>query len=400
VQRWRIQHGLPVEVFAQLRHPQAVTEARQRKPVWVHFHSPYALEILEQLASQGADLTFTEVLPSRSGHWVSPSPNASERRASEFMAMARWPMPRPRIPAPIRPSVFTPGITHFPGGWLYLKIYPRMRSQMDQVIAQIVDPAIQRMQADSSLERWFFVRYIDERGWHIRLRLKGSEPSRRRWLCELSDLIDSTLPGLEDGDFIDRRLLPSMESSVARPSLPGFVQAHYEPEYEKYGGAVGLDIAEELFEASSDLTLGALRQLRAPNDYIILMLGVARSMICQSLQSETDRKHFLQHYLWYWTGQDGPGAANLRLRFRAASARRRAVLSERLGSLDNVPTVGGLIADFEGAIQAAVSKLRIARDHITESPSNLGFDYLHMTNNRLGVLPREEGYLASLLLEL
>ena len=50
-------------------------------------------------------------------------------------------------------------------------------------------------------------------------------------------------------------VLPKLAPVAAAQPNAGYSIAHYEPEYLKYGGEVGLAIAEKLFEVSSEIAL-------------------------------------------------------------------------------------------------------------------------------------------------
>ena len=60
--------------------------------------------------------------------------------------------------------------------------------------------------------------------------------------------------------------------------------------------------------------------------------------------------------------------------------------------------VKAIVARYGAAIgeaNAAVSSAGIQQ--VFQPTARLSFDYIHMNNNRLGILPFEEGYLANLL---
>lgn len=401
VQRWRTEHGLPEEVFAQLEQAQAAAQAKERKPVWVHFGSPHAIELLCQLGGADSVVTLTEVLPARSHQWVLPNleNTDSDRRASEFMSLIRWPMPQLDTRDSTQEPKSVRSMPPYADDWLYFKIYPSHPGQLDQVVREIVAPAIERARSQAELKRWFFIRYVDERGWHVRLRLQGSKPARECWLNELPRVIETALPHLSVPAAIDSHFIPVRERAPIRAAEPGYTCAKYEPEFEKYGGVVGLRIAEELFEASSELTLEALAKVHACADYRTLVLALDRTLVWHTQGSPSARERFLTQYLWYWSGQDRPGANQFRSKVLDAAARRQGLLAERLSCVATDSVINSLVCRFEQHLRLALAKLKSTNCPLTESPDRLAFDYLHMNNNRLGVSPTEEAYIAALLLE-
>lgn len=402
VQNWRRQHGVPEEAFVRAEENRLSFRAKERKPVWIHFGSPHALELLSQLAHGETTLTFTEAAPTRQRHWTLAVPEkdgAAEVRASEFMGLVRWPMPRKPVSACVHPAPvhISAGISS-PGNWLYFKIYPRQFHQLDQVIEQIVHPAIRRARASSGLERWYFLRYADERGWHIRLRLCGAKAFHEQWSREVRQLVDNLLPQLTERPPAPR-LISSKVSLDTLIAEPGCEQGTYEPEYEKYGGMRGVAIAEELFQGSSETGVQALLGVQNSSERFLLYLALTRSLVEHFHRTPDNQRRFLEYYLWYWSGQDRPGASQARKKLREAARQRRIFITHQLAGLADNTLINSLVRRQKRDVARTLNALRAAESDLTETPARLSFDYLHMNNNRLGVLPPEEAYLAALLLE-
>lgn len=130
-------------------------------------------------------------------------------------------------PAPtVRPRGSSVARTFVPGSeWLYAKLYCG-EATADHLLTELA-PFL------TTLPRWFFMRY-DDPDHHLRIRVHG-EP---RWL------FDHVLPRL---------------SAVASWKLQ---LDTYEREVERYGGAVGIELAERLFHADSCFVIDALTLLR------------------------------------------------------------------------------------------------------------------------------------------
>lgn len=424
VQRWRREHNLPEEVFANSERSTIVIEAKARKPVWISFSSPHAIELLRQLIDKDVRaVCLTEALPARHQHWVQPrAGNAQESRVSEFMTLACWPMPQSaalvrnaedsfQSPSrPLRlsmPPTATPShgsekpahhVQHRSDNWLYVKIYPPCSDQIDGVIRQIVGPIVNMARERQELKRWFFIRYMDARGWHVRFRLQGSAEMRNELQAGIDHLAQRVLLQVEHNG--PRHLLPASYApppAVARPG-PGYELARYEPEYEKYGGNAGVAIAEQLFEASSEVALQAMEVEKGVNR-MLLSLCLMKLLVNEVFHEPEARKSFWDQYLWYWSGQDRQGAAELRASFLRGAQSRRITLARQLPTFCASPQVRRLINQYRVAIVNTIDALATAGNGVSEPASGLCFDYMHMNNNRLGVLTLEESYLVALLLE-
>lgn len=144
-------------------------------------------------------------------------------------------------PGPAAPSVRTgdthPAVPLEPGSeWLFAKLFCSP-SHADRLLLELVQPLVAEIMAAGAADRWFFLRYGDPR-WHLRLRFHGSPAALR----------DHVLPAL------DRRVEPFQRQGIAwRLQFD-----HYEPEVERYGGALAIGIAERLFQSDSELCLELL----------------------------------------------------------------------------------------------------------------------------------------------
>jgi thiopeptide-type bacteriocin biosynthesis protein len=126
---------------------------------------------------------------------------------------------------------FVPG-----SAWLYAKIYTGTAGA-DQVLREVVRPLVAGALEAGAAEEWFFLRYGDPE-WHLRLRLRGDP---RRLLAEVLPALHAALgPLLDDG-------------TVFRCQLDT-----YDREVERYGGPLGVRLAERLFCADSEAALALI----------------------------------------------------------------------------------------------------------------------------------------------
>ncbi len=399
MQRWREEHQLPEELFVSTDRSCLSFEAKVRKPIWVNFRSPHTLELLRQYIDKDVvAICFTEALPARPQYWVAADKaiDMHDGHASEFMTQLHWPMPRAEKAGGIHVPILS---SHTQNSWLYFKIYPHRSDQLDEVIRFIVNPSVELVRNKLELERWFFIRYMDQHGWHIRLRLRGPFQEHKEIYQNVGDLIERELPGLP---YQKRaRILPAYLSPPTQTGKPGYKLTEYQPEYQKYGGKTGIVIAERLFEASSELAMQAI--MRSPLldlRRVLLSLHLMQVVINSVFATGEERDHFLNHYHWYWGGQNREEGKALQRTFKQSAHIRGASLIEQLANDLKDPMVQVFIEDYQKAVTQTVQALHAAIDELSESIDHMCFDYVHMNNNRLGIVPFEESYLSALLLEI
>ena len=125
---------------------------------------------------------------------------------------------------------YTPG-----SEWLYLKLYCGPASA-DRLLVEL-EPLLRKTETEGLWDRWHFVRYRDP-DHHLRLRFHGLP---RRLLGDL-------LPQLHQ--HLEGRLAPGL--------LWKWQVDTFEPEWERYGGPLGLGLAEAWFFEDSRQVLDQL----------------------------------------------------------------------------------------------------------------------------------------------
>jgi thiopeptide-type bacteriocin biosynthesis protein len=135
--------------------------------------------------------------------------------------------------AETRPLSAPPAVARYfaPGSeWLFAKIYAG-GSEVDRVLRDEVRPLAAEAIGSGAADRWFFIRYRDPEP-HLRLRFRGKPQE------------------------LHGRLLPLLQHALAGPLKEGsvnrFMLDTYQPEIERYGGPVGLDLSECIFQADSE----------------------------------------------------------------------------------------------------------------------------------------------------
>lgn len=169
-----------------------------------------------------------------------------------------------RTPATVSASaVAERGVCHvscasrsfLPGSeWLYFKLYAAS-VDANRLINEVAKPLICDVVRDGIVDRWFFLKYADPH-WHVRVRLRG------------------------DPILLLERVLPRLHAVVAGHSAWIWKMQidTYEREVERYGGILGIDLAEQTFHADSEAVLNLLGLLAGDDDpdraWRVAMMGM------------------------------------------------------------------------------------------------------------------------------
>jgi len=253
------------------------------------------VETLHHLVANRPGFILTECFPAPDEALVT----APEGRFTHELVIPFEAAASPRPQAIALPSGFVaPAVRTYPPGseWLYLKLYGGPASA-DRLLAEL-EPLLREIGAQQLWDRWHFIRYRDPDP-HLRLRFHGV-PSRL--LAELLPLLHTYL-----------------EERRAQGLLWTWQVDTFEPEWERYGGALGFSLAEAWFWADSQRVLEHLvagmtleQRWRAglqEVDAIWAALGLDRSARKALAQATREglRKEF---------GDTGAESAQLGVRFR------------------------------------------------------------------------------------
>ena len=269
------------------------------------------------------------------------------------------------------------------GDWLYYRIHETTTARLDALLRHVVRPAVDVLHAREPGSPWFFLRYLDGSGLHLRLRLYAPEPV----LTAVEAWLDQRLADLFSGRLDVPELRPGQPGAAER-GRRGVTQHVYEPELGKWGGPEGVAVAEKVFRASSEFALSAFT--RQSPGWSRLACAAAVTARAVRLLPEPVRAGFLHHYAWYWCGREPLRASATAALVRAAATRSGARLAAAAAAVDTAPADAYL-----GALAHALSAA--GRLPGSRLPPHLLFHHIHLTNNRLGVTTREEAVIAEVI---
>lgn len=318
--------------------------------------------------------------------------------------------------------------------WLAAYLY--YAEPWEDFLIKVVQPFVRSVMEKNLAEQFFFIRFW-ERGPHIRLRFKGEKES----------LESEVKPQLESYFHSYFKEKPSQrEESEQIKQLPENLQwfpnnsvqfIPYEPEIERYGGPTAILVAEKQFEISSNAVLAIIEESeqwdydRALGAAIQLHLGFAFSLGMDL--KETAAFYSRISALWFsraYIYEKNIAPEELKKRrdtttraFEDNFSKQKAVLVPYFNTLWKAFTgnvefeqewLNQWITDMaairerlkdvqtrEKLVFPSRFKLQPLED-IPESHQQLWAifeSYVHMTNNRLGILNRDEAFLGYLIKE-
>lgn len=285
--------------------------------------------------------------------------------------------------------------------WLSAHVY---RQPIDEgFLAEVVAPFWDQLSREELVSDLFFVRYFDQ-GNHLRLRLRTRTEERR---------VVERVEGILDAEDVRWRC--------------------YEPEVERYGGPVGLAISERLFGASSRAVLRRVVDVTRDDPWsydtsltsALLMHWVSFHGSGWSLP---ELRRFCFALADTWARFGAPSGANrqtfLEERFRQFEKLydlQRDAIVPFVQAVWDVMEAGAQLDDAwletwrRDASNAAEKLTRACNAEELRKPPDVPEpgsmaesdwrrlvlwsivgSWIHMTNNRLGVLNRDESWLAYL----
>ncbi|MEO8970177.1 MAG: lantibiotic dehydratase C-terminal domain-containing protein [Ktedonobacteraceae bacterium] len=328
--------------------------------------------------------------------------------------------------------------------WISIHIF--YSSNANPLIVDCLAPLIDLLRKRGLIRRYFFIKYWME-GPHVRLRLllaEGVEEEEVKRVIEpvIAEYLQRR-PALYDLDSEQFRAFHKdmfiaeygkeiwVEKYGEDGEMPlrannSFHYIEYEPEYLRYGGVEGVELAEWHFEKSSDIVIRLLRDTNVPVRTIMLGLSTQLSLpLCFGFLEDDQRViDFLINYLKYWQETFHKESLNLHADFdkkydKMAVELQRRIAEVRRYIVDNTP---GSLTVIEREWAAHIRELRARIDALVleeklifqgkgEDGEAIGpitrldyayyqvllSGYIHMTNNRLGVSILDEIYLSYIL---
>ena len=286
--------------------------------------------------------------------------------------------------------------------------YHRGSTDSDALLLNAIAPTMNDAQQRKDLTSWFFVRYW-QGGPHFRIRFRESRPAASGEICR-------TLAGhLATRTKNDTPLEPAeyYRSFTARDTDPvatygwhsdhSIVRSRYVPETERYGGAVGLAVSEDMFGVSTQAALAAIRLSPDRDRRLDLSLSTLLATVLGLGVDSLTAAGWLRAYSFSFSFSSEVAAlptADLRLHAEREYFRKVDACVHRLRSVERELVEGrpesSLICWWNQQVRSYVARyVQADRDgELSSSPLEVMQSQLHMFHNRLGIAITDECYLS------
>ena len=157
----------------------------------------------------------------------------TENYSNEFIAFGVKDGPIKEFSTPLENLMGTSTSFPFGSNWLYYKLYCGT-SMAEKVLVEAVTPIIDKLKELNCIEKWFFIRFNDQDGHHLRLRIKLKNIHD---LPEVAKIVTALL-----NPFQEEKLVWKIQLDT------------YLPETERYGERI-MEETESVFYNDSTCTL-------------------------------------------------------------------------------------------------------------------------------------------------
>ena len=291
-------------------------------------------------------------------------------------------------------------------------------TNQDNLILECLAPLAEWLVQSRQISQIFFIRHW-QGGPHVRFRFRlAKEREQNNILCYVQGRIAEYLAQQPSPSVISEDVYRKVAAAFAEregtgadiwPRHPNnsMIVSQYFPEWNKYGGAEGMRTAERFFEGSTFLAFQMLSKFQHSREK---RLGTGFVMAISAAYAfglaSNDAASFFHSYSQLWMATQFEAAQESwrsqweKSRAKLHSAASSILASRNDGSAETSPT---WLHRWEALLSSCGRELaangtlpvpleQIARSHRSKWWFYLA-QYIHTHNNRLGLLPADEGYL-------
>ncbi|NKX55686.1 lantibiotic dehydratase C-terminal domain-containing protein [Arthrobacter mobilis] len=284
--------------------------------------------------------------------------------------------------------------------WWVLSVYTGRQDEAEAVIGELVTPLVAHARREG-VGRWYFSQHVDRMGHHVKVRFLGCRSTLdklRRFEMAARNRTESLAAARTAQHYV---LSPLHEGAYA--GLPAGVELQevQEAELDRFGGAEGLELAEEVFELSSELAMWATQRFskrQGRSALAALLLSDAAWAMSHGPRAAQwpDRTRLSWDYCWEnhlraSTAELGRGGAKARAGLEAGLMSRTTPMHRLMAATAAESSVQNWRRRWTRAIDTYLYRADKAR--VSRSAHHLTFSQSHLMVNRLGFSSWEEASL-------
>ncbi|GFN33122.1 thiopeptide-type bacteriocin biosynthesis protein [Paenibacillus xylaniclasticus] len=302
-------------------------------------------------------------------------------------------------------------------GWRALHLFCRGSKIQEHLLLEKLLLNVMRMHEKGEILGWFYSRYSGG-GAHLRLRLFRPTEFAMKKLRAAADRMLRSMPIMngEEEELTGGKVSPFIlhEASVALDyDFSPMVEFDYEPEFARYGGVAAMPISERLFQRSSETSAVIIsRTLDSRSKRMVTALCMMIVTASRFGVKKDELSSFFAAYADYWSVF--LNAREARMQYDQQAIEEAETLSGRISmpalvgdetpeddvvavwshmvseasaQLEDLAQIGKLLVPYSG--QPAMNE-----DERLEAIRSIAWSHIHMMNNRLGMTPSYEYYLA------
>lgn len=293
---------------------------------------------------------------------------------------------------------------------------------LDELIRSAVSPLTKKLLEQGIVEKFFYIRYW-EGGPHIRLRfyqekerINDSEPL-------IYSYINSFFQEYPSEEFSDKKMLLLQMNKLAMlenktsnqidiVANNSIVKEKYEQELVRYGGKVGMELAEEHFFQSSLFSIKIVESLNNQSERLSLGMKSMISYIRVINLPINEITSFLDQYATIWLRYINGNVEKLKDYFYEKYLKQKQSIDTLV--LENMSNGNSLSSEnfnwdfhlkqFLNQVEASweqkeiqLNKEQLSYIDYSKKTLYLITSYIHMTSNRIGLKPQEEAYISCIL---
>ena len=263
--------------------------------------------------------------------------------------------------------------------WSYVAAYPERADDLDldRVLREWLVPLVAQWAGRG--ERWFFLRFVDEHGPHVRFRLLADPDVADALHHEL--FVARRVRLVSRGPGSRSWMLGAVSSTTEAGGTVRLLADQYEPETGKWGSGAPLAAAERAFCSSSESVLAAVADGALDEEARVRLAAAAQLAVVRAWSPPPDVVRAFAHAHRDWWA----GPATAQDASRPSASRLREIVREVVDADD-------------GTVRTPHAEHVVAGPHAPGRPlAYYLHHHLHLTANRLGLTPFQESTLAGAL---